>query len=180
MPKLLPKPIVSALFSCLLIGVYACKSSHSNLSSQNQKVSEKPMESQSYAPCSFSIKQGISGRVWWREGDFMPTIGDAVTGKNKPVERTLNIYRLVKESQTTKQDRFYTRINAELVKTVQSDQYGCFSIELDEGQYSILSVESGKGLYANIFDGDMNIFPVKVEKGKVTQIEFYIDYMATY
>ncbi|MCS6820741.1 MAG: carboxypeptidase regulatory-like domain-containing protein [Microscillaceae bacterium] len=171
--------LAKVLILLCLFWVFSCKNAQKSIANSKSGNLEVPVETLS-STCPHSIKQGISGRVWWREGDFMPTIGDAVTGKNKPVARTLNIYRLVKESQTTKQDRFYTRIDAELVKTVKSNEYGCFAVELDEGKYSILSVEQGKGLYANSFDGEMNIFPVQVEKGKVTQIEFYIDYMATY
>jgi hypothetical protein len=51
---------------------------------------------------------------------------------------------------------------------------------LPEGQYSIFVWEDGKGLYANGFDGQNNIFPVTVQKGKVEPITITVDYMAAY
>jgi hypothetical protein len=40
--------------------------------------------------------------------------------------------------------------------------------------------EGDKGLYANSFDGQGNIFPVKVGKDKVSIVMFTIDYQAAY
>jgi hypothetical protein len=40
--------------------------------------------------------------------------------------------------------------------------------------------EGEKGLYANQFDGEGNIFPVKVSKDKVSIVVFTIDYQAVY
>ncbi|MCU0470496.1 MAG: hypothetical protein MUF58_18050, partial [Arcicella sp.] len=67
-----------------------------------------------------------------------------------------------------------------LIKTVKSDADGRFCVDLPEGSYSLLVREGDKGLYANSFDGEGNIFPVKVGKDKVSIIVFTVDYQAVY
>jgi hypothetical protein len=66
------------------------------------------------------------------------------------------------------------------VKKITSDDKGNFCIELPEGAYSLFVWEDGKGLYANSFDGQGNIFPITVQKGKVEQANITVDYMAAY
>ena len=41
-------------------------------------------------------------------------------------------------------------------------------------------VSEGGGLYANLFDGENNIYPVEVQEDQVTHIEFLINYEASY
>lgn len=126
------------------------------------------------------ISQGIKGQVLWQAGNQMPSPdAPASTGK-KGVQRTLYIYKLTNASQTTSTDGvFYTGIQTNLVTQVVTDAKGNFAVNLAPGQYSLFSKEE-QGLYANLFDGKMNIFPVEVQKGQVTTIEFLINYKANY
>jgi predicted lipoprotein with Yx(FWY)xxD motif len=45
-----------------------------------------------------------------------------------------------------------------LITSVLSDKNGDFCLELPEGKYSIMVREEGKGLWANIFDGEKTYF----------------------
>ena len=130
------------------------------------------------------IGQGIAGKVIWLEGNLMPQIieeGDTTKSLNrgKPVERYICIYELTHRDQTVQEGGFYKEVNTRLVKKILSDQEGNFATPLDTGQYSLF-VEESQGLFANRFDGDGYIYPVEVEKGKITQVTLKIDYKAAY
>ncbi len=127
------------------------------------------------------IPQGIRGKVIWFEGNMMPTIGGKTPGmpKGKPIQREIYIYALTNRDQTVISGRFFSKINNELITTVQSNQQGVFSVELTPGKYSIM-VKEEKGLYANLFDGLGNIHPVEVQANKVTEIIIKVDYQAAY
>lgn len=130
-----------------------------------------------------NITQGIKGQVIWLEGNLMPGIreeGDTTTlPTGEGVQRTVYIYELTKREEAIYEDGFFTKIQQDLVKEVQTNAQGYFSVPLDTGQYSIF-VEEEKGLYANLFDGDGNIQPVRVHPDSVSQIEIKVDYKAVY
>lgn len=127
-----------------------------------------------------NVKQGIQGRVLWESGNRMPSPDAPQTNGKRGVERTLYIYQLTNGAQVTTQDGvFHSNIQTKLVTQVVTDANGNFAVSLKPGKYSLFSKEE-KGLYANLFDGDNNIFPVEVEEGKVTAVEFLINYNATY
>jgi hypothetical protein len=126
-----------------------------------------------------TINQGICGSIVWKSGNSMPS-PDQVSVKSKPVQRELFVYDLTNTEQATLQDGFYKAIVTNLIKSVKSDAEGKFCLELPEGRYSLFVKEGDKGLYANQFDGEGNIFPVKVSKDKVSIIIFTIDYQAVY
>ena len=60
----------------------------------------------------------------------------------------------------------YSNIKSKLIISTLTDKNGDFCVELPEGKYSIMVREEGKGLWANIFDGEENIFPFEVKKEK--------------
>ena len=125
------------------------------------------------------IEQGIKGQVLWQAGNQMPS-PDAPPSKGKGVERTLYIYELTNSSQAKTTDGvFHTNIQTNLVTKVVTDANGNFAVSLKPGKYSLFSKEE-KGLFASIFDGQMNINPVEVQKGQVTNVEFLINYQASY
>jgi hypothetical protein len=126
-----------------------------------------------------TINQGICGSIVWKSGNLMPS-PDQVPVKPKPVQRELFVYDLTNKDQATLQNGFYKAIVTNLIKSVKSDSEGKFCLELPEGRYSLFVKEGDKGLYANQFDGDGNIFPVKVTKDKLSIIVFSIDYQAVY
>lgn len=123
--------------------------------------------------------QGICGSIIWKSGNLMPS-PDHEIPKPKAVQRELFVYELTNTQQATLQNGFYKAIVTNLVKSVKSDAGGKFCVELPEGKYSLFVKEGNKGLYANQFDADGNIFPVKVSKENLSMIVFTIDYQANY
>jgi hypothetical protein len=123
--------------------------------------------------------QGICGSIIWKSGNLMPS-PDKEVPKPKPIQRELFVYELTNSEQATLQNGFYKAVVTNLVKSVKSDAEGKFCLELPEGKYSLFVKEGNKGLYANQFDGDGNIFPVKVTKDNLSMIVFTIDYQANY
>jgi hypothetical protein len=125
------------------------------------------------------IVQGVCGSIVWKSGNLMPS-PDREPVKAKPVQRELFVYELTNIAEATLQDGFYTAIVKSKIKSVKSDINGKFCLDLPEGNYSLFVKEGDKGLYANSFDGQGNIFPVKVGKDKVSIVMFTIDYQAAY
>ncbi len=125
------------------------------------------------------VQQGICGSIVWKSGNLMPS-PDQEVPKPKAVQRELFVYELTNSEQATLQNGFYKAVVTNLVKSVKSDTEGKFCLELPEGKYSLFVKEGDKGLYANQFDGDGNIFPVKVTKNNLSMIIFTIDYQANY
>jgi hypothetical protein len=128
-----------------------------------------------------SMNQGISGVVSWVSSNQMPSPDEPVASlKSSPVEREIYVYALTNQAQTeSPEDRFYSNIKTKLIARVKSGKDGKFKIKLPIGNYSLFAKET-KGLYANRFDGAMNIFPVRVERNKWSNIEFFIDHQAVY
>jgi len=127
------------------------------------------------------IKQGITGKVIWVEGNQMPGMNkkndNALQGK--PVVREIHIYKLVNIRDTESENAFFSQVKGNLVKKVSSDKTGIFQAALPIGEYSIF-IKEGEHLYANIFDGNNNVFPVVVNEDKITNIQIKIDYNAAY
>lgn len=126
-----------------------------------------------------TINQGICGSIIWKSGNLMPS-PDHEIPKPKAVQRELFVYELTNTQQATLQNGFYKAIVTGFVKSVKSDAEGKFCVELPEGKYSLFVKEGEKRLYANQFDGDGNVFPVKVTKDSLSMIVFTIDYQANY
>ena len=126
-----------------------------------------------------TINQGICGSIVWKSGNLMPSPNSQVP-KPKNVQRELFVYELTNSEQATLQDGFYKAVVKNLIKSVKSDAEGKFCLALPEGKYSLFVKEGEKVLYANQFDGDGNIFPVKVTKDNLSMIVFTIDYQANY
>ena len=140
-------------------------------SANNAKVSEIVM--------SDSISQGICGTVYFKRGNQMPS-PDRPISKGKPVVREIFVYELTNSAQLNFQGRFVQQIPGQLVAKVQSNAKGEYCVALPEGSYSLFIKEEGKGFFTNIYDGEGNVHPIRVEKGKVTKDIFTINYAATY
>jgi hypothetical protein len=131
-------------------------------------------------PAHDIIRQGISGKVRWYEGNLMPTVGDApVQQRGKAVQRRLHVYELTHRNQATEESGFFSQLSTKQVATVTTDSLGQFQLSLPVGKYSIL-VEEEAGLFANRFDGEGHITPVRVEADEVTRLDIKIDYRAAY
>ncbi len=127
-----------------------------------------------------TIKQGIAGRVVWEAGNQMPSPDVPRSSGRKGVQRQVFVYELTSGTQATTTDGvFHTNIQTNLVTQVVTDANGYFAVSLEPGRYSVFTREE-QGLYANLFDGQNNIYPVEVKQGEVTQVEFLINYNATY
>jgi hypothetical protein len=123
--------------------------------------------------------QGICGTVIFKSGNYMPG-PDRPQPKAQPVVRDVLIYELTKIDQAeAAEDGFYSKLKTKLIKKVKSDKDGQFCVDLPVGSYSIF-VQEEKGLYANLSDGQNNIFPVTVEKNRRSTIMFDISYQAVF
>jgi len=128
----------------------------------------------------FCKREGIRGNIYRVQGNRMPS-PDLPRPAPQPFATTLYIYELTNMSQVKNapEGSFYTAINTRLIKTVKADRKGSFKIKLPPGDYSLF-VKKDSLFYANIFDEKNNIYPVKVEKGKFTQVDIKVDYGAVY
>ena len=165
MEKLLLLPLALLLF--------CCNGSHQTTTNQ-QQVAQSDTQAQ-----QTPIEQGISGKVLWQAGNQMPS-PDVPPSKGKGVQRTVYIYELTNGNQATTTDGvFHANIQTDLVTKVETDADGNFAVSLEPGVYSLFTKEE-KGLYANLFDGENNIYPVEVQEGQVTNVELLINYEASY
>lgn len=131
-------------------------------------------------PASAQSAQGIRGTVVLKSGNQMPGPGRTPPA-GKPVRREIFVYEPTKMAQmTTRTDGFYEAVQTKLVKRGRSDAKGRFRISLPPGQYSVLVKEPEKGLFANVFDGEMHAFPVEVKPGRFTTVSLEINYAAAY
>lgn len=123
--------------------------------------------------------QGIKGKIIFKQGDFMPSPDAPPQGTGHGVKRELHIHELTNLGQVQGEPPFYQQIQTKRVAKVVSDEDGSFSVELKPGKYSLF-VKENDGYYANLFDGQNNIYPVEVKENQVTEVEFIIDHQATY
>jgi hypothetical protein len=125
-------------------------------------------------------KTGLEGYIFRITGNRMPS-PDAKLSPPKGIKAVLYIYELTSLSQVTKQGEsaFYSSIHTRLVQTVTSDENGYFFASLPPGEYSLFTKKDAL-YYANNFDGDNHIAPVKVIPHKITQVNVNIDYDAVY
>jgi len=133
------------------------------------------------APCSKIFKQGIRGKVSYLEGNLMPSPDGELRMPNKVVQRTLGIFAPTPVSKTTNNGdmTFYSDIQTKCLYLIKTDKNGCYSFNLPDGKYSILVWEENKW-FGTIFDENMVINPIVVEKGKVTNLDIQINHKAVY
>ncbi|MBC7920175.1 MAG: carboxypeptidase regulatory-like domain-containing protein [Ferruginibacter sp.] len=157
------KPLVVSLSCLLFLGLNCCQKPKSGSGMNNQA----------------GILQGVCGTIVWKEGNQMPS-PDRPASQGKPVQRDVVVYERTNMNQVTSDGVFHRNIKTKLVKRVASDANGRFCVDLPEGQYSVFVWEESKGLYANSFDGENDIFPVTVRPGNVERITLTVDYAAAY
>jgi hypothetical protein len=176
-----PMKIKSLIFICLcfLTTLSFCQKPKKKVYRKPKKVKVIPPKVIEPVASNETPNQGICGSIIWKSGNLMPS-PDHEVPKPKAVQRELFVYELANTQQATLQNGFYKAIVTNLVKSIKSDAEGKFCLALPEGKYSLFVKEGDKGLYANQFDGDGNIFPVKVTKDNLSMIVFTIDYQANY
>ena len=123
-------------------------------------------------------KQGIKGQVFWISGNQMPGAGKGKSPQ-QGIIREILVYPEVKLADTKQSDGFFTEISGKPVASTFSKADGSFKIKLPPGNYSVFVKES-KGLFANLFDGQGIINPVKVKSKKYIWITLTVDYEAVY
>jgi len=125
-------------------------------------------------------KTGIEGYIFRISGNRMPS-PDAKLSPPKGVKAVLYVYELTNFSQVSKvgESAFYSSVRTKLVQSVTSDESGYFYLSLPPGEYSLFTKKDAL-FYANNFDGNNNIAPIKVQPHKVTQVNVNIDYDAVY
>src|ERR1700712_5268722 len=125
-------------------------------------------------------KTGIEGYIFRISGNRMPS-PDAKLSPPKGIKAMLFVYQLTSLSQVTKsgESAFYSHIATKLVQSVPSDESGYFFVSLPPGEYSLFTKKDAL-FYANNFDGENHIAPVRVIAHKVTQVNVNIDYDAVY
>lgn len=122
--------------------------------------------------------QGIEGQIFWWGGNQMPGPG-ANPDPKLGIARQIHVYKAAKSSDVEQQDQFYTKVNTELITTLQTNEDGTFKVNLPVGQYSVFTKEP-KGLFANTTDNDGCISCVVVKEKKFTHLAFTVDYEAAY
>lgn len=128
---------------------------------------------------SEGVSQGVTGQVFWYEGDLMPGI-DKEPAVGKPIHREIHVYKATKIEQTEVLDgRFYSNIKTELVQKTSTDEDGKFIIALEPGTYSVF-VKEPQGLFANQFDQSGIINPVTIRQNELVSLLIKVDYMAAY
>ena len=125
-------------------------------------------------------KQGIEGYLYKISGNQMPS-PDIKPTPPKGVKGTLYVYQLTNVNQAVKKDAslFYSSVSTKLIKKVQTNSKGYFSVQLAPGKYSVF-IKKDTVFYANRFDSQNNIAPVEVKAGKMTKVEVRMDYNAVY
>jgi hypothetical protein len=125
-------------------------------------------------------RTGIEGYIFRISGNRMPS-PNAKLSPPKGIKAVLYIYELTSLSQVSKVDEsaFYSSIHTRLVQRVTSGDSGYFFASLPPGEYSLFTKKDAL-FYANNFDGDNHIAPVRVVAHKVTQVNVNIDYDAVY
>ena len=127
-----------------------------------------------------SIKQGVSGRVIWMEGNFMPSPDRAPDRVGKPAVRTVYIYKETKLAQTEGEAPLFSKIEGDLIAKVKTNKEGYFQCKLSPGKYSIFTLEEDRKFFANLFDGDGNIASFEVKTNEVTKYNISVNYKAAF
>jgi hypothetical protein len=125
-------------------------------------------------------QQGIEGYVYRVSGNQMPS-PDRKLSPPKGIKTTLYIFELTNLGQVIRQGQsaFYLSIKTKLISKIQTDTNGYFKISTEQGRYSLFT-KKNELFFANWFDKDNNIAPAEVLQGKMTKVEFTVDYDAVY
>ena len=127
---------------------------------------------------AFSVKEGITGKVIWKQGNHMPSPDRVNKSNGKGVKKELYIFKPINVARVIQKNSFF-EINETPVAKTESTENGFFEISLPPGKYSVFTKEE-QGFFANRFDGDGNINVVEVMPGKPAYLLITIDYKASY
>lgn len=130
-------------------------------------------------PTKSAIKQGVSGRVTIESGNRMPG-PDMPLPEPRGIKRIVAFFPKLKVSQVQQLDEhgFYD-MKQQPICWVVSNSKGYYQASLPSGDYSVVIYEL-KAWYANSYDGDMTVNPIKVNRHAVSPLDIRVNYMATY
>lgn len=129
---------------------------------------------------TYSIKQGVFGKVVWLQGNMMPSPDLPVRGNGNPIQRTIKIYEHTSFSQVNGEAPLFVNLKTKLIKTIKSDKNGYYQATLLPGKYSIFTLEEEGKLFANSFDGEGLISCFEVKPNEVVTFDIKINYKANY
>jgi hypothetical protein len=127
-----------------------------------------------------AVKQGISGRITFEEGNHMPGPGQPASAAQKGVKRDVLIYAVATAAQAEGQRPLFTRIHTKLAARVKSDSTGYFQCSLDPGTYSVVTVEEGGKLFSSISNEKDELSPVEVKADAISAYNIVVNYKAVY
>lgn len=115
--------------------------------------------------------QGIQGVVRRLTGNHMPRIGDRPPGgTTEPVQTTVWIFTgQIPSHGSTHWAVSEAHQHSRLMKQVESDASGWFSVELPPGEYTVMA-QYGDDLYLNAFLGNGNYATVQVALGQIVEV----------
>ncbi len=125
-----------------------------------------------------NIKQGITGNIYIRQGNYMPSPGKKA-GQGEPVSTEVLVYELTTRELVKGDGTYFSQIPTKLIAQGKSDSKGHYAIALTPGLYTVFVVDKGK-LYANSFDGKGNINPIIVKKDSLSYRDIVISSGAVY
>jgi len=124
------------------------------------------------------INQGISGKIFLKIGNAMPSPGRK-TDPATPVARTVFIYELTRRNDAIANGTLFSHLKTKLIAKIHSDTTGYYAVALPVGKYSVF-VEVEGGLFANLFDDKGNINLVEVKKDSISKKDIVINNLAVY
>lgn len=124
------------------------------------------------------LKQGISGKVTFAEGNMMP--GPGQKGSPRAVKRTVFIYELAAAADAEGSAPLYSAVHSKLVAKVKSDSAGYYSCKLKPGRYSVLTGEEGGKLFASLSNEKGELSPAEVLPNEVLTYNIIVNYKAVY
>ncbi|MEM6523317.1 MAG: carboxypeptidase regulatory-like domain-containing protein [Bacteroidota bacterium] len=122
--------------------------------------------------------EGIQGKVLWVEGNRMPAPNKTVD-EGKPVIREIHIYKVLKLNDLDRTGSLFLAPQQKPVLVTKTNEFGEFKVNLESGIYSILTKEKD-GFFANSFDSENHVHPVKITAGNFTNVKIIINYKAVY
>jgi hypothetical protein len=157
-----------AYATALLICFSACHRTKLPLSAYHTSVQQ-----------NHTLRQGVKGKVLFREGDFLP---DGQPGNNARiygVERTVLVYELTSQRAVELgEGDFLTNVLSEYKDSVRSNEYGVFQISLSPGKYSLFVRENSR-IYSRVNEKGY-YWPVEVKKDSISLITLEVEYRAKY
>ena len=126
------------------------------------------------------VKQGVRGYVRELKGNQMPSPSRPLS-KGRGFSATICIFSMVNTSQVEpdRKASCYKTVHAPLIKTVQADSTGYFEASLDTGSYSLF-IKVDKGYYANLTDQYNHLAPIRVQAGRIVDIDLTYKDRVTY